>query len=61
MTTPNPCWPTGLGVPQAEMGTNDDATWNSKCACGQVTCESGTYDEAAAALQAHRGPAPSPA
>lgn len=42
----------------AAMGSTDEGTWFSRCHCGTVACESGTYDEAADALVAHRGPAP---
>jgi hypothetical protein len=39
----------------AEQGSNDDGSWFSRCACGVVTCASGTYDEALEALLIHRG------
>jgi hypothetical protein len=29
-------------------------TYYSRCHCGKVTCESGTYDEALEALEDHR-------
>ncbi len=37
-----------------EMRTLDTGAWTSRCGCGHVACESGTYEEAAAALEAHR-------
>jgi hypothetical protein len=38
------------------MATNDDGTWRTICGCGKVCCESGTYEQAAEALDAHRNP-----
>lgn len=40
----------------ASLVTDDDGNWVSTCGCGHVCCPSGTYDEAAAALEAHRNP-----
>lgn len=54
------CHYTGIDS-RAAVGTNDDGTWFSRCHCltpeGQptVTCTSGTYEDAVAALEAHRG------
>lgn len=39
---------------RAELRSNDDGTWHSRCNCLTVSCESGTYDEAVDALAAHR-------
>lgn len=36
----------------APIGMTD--RWRSRCGCGHMCCESGTYDEAAAALDEHR-------
>jgi len=38
----------------SEVGSNDDNTWYSRCHCGAMPCERGSYDEAVAALLAHR-------
>jgi hypothetical protein len=57
VTAPNPspevCHYGGLDS-QAVVRTNDDGRWMSRCNCLTVTCASGTYDEAVAALEAHR-------
>lgn len=39
----------------ASVGTNPNGTWYARCGCGVVVCESGTYEEANAALAEHRG------
>lgn len=59
MSTPTPelCHYTGSDT-TARLTENDDGTWYSRCHCGTVTCEAGTYDEALTALTSHRGPAP---
>lgn len=38
----------------------DSNLWRSTCGCGQVTCESGSYDDAMAALDTHRPQSPTP-
>lgn len=38
----------------AAVGSNDDGSWFARCHCGELACESGTYDEAIQALDAHR-------
>jgi len=57
MTEPNPS-PEVCGYDQpdtkAELRSNDDGSWFSRCNCLTVTCESGTYEEALDALNAHR-------
>lgn len=57
MTEPSPspevCWYDGTDT-QAEFRSNDDGSWLSRCNCLTVTCESGTYEEALEALNAHR-------
>lgn len=57
MTAPTPshdvCWYDGTDS-QAGIFSNDDSTYRSRCNCLTVTCETGTYDEAVAALDAHR-------
>lgn len=57
MTAPTPshavCWYDGTDS-QAAILSNDDGTYKSLCNCGTVCCESGTFDEAANALEAHR-------
>ena len=42
----------------AVVRPNDDGTWFSRCHCGTVACEAGTYDQAVEALEAHRGENP---
>jgi hypothetical protein len=49
------CTYTGIDS-TAQVGSNDDNTWFSRCHCGEVTCASGTYEEAVAALEVHRAP-----
>lgn len=39
---------------------SDPDKWMSRCRCGVVTCEAGTYDEAVAALEKHRAEATGP-
>lgn len=53
----NLCHYAGMDT-QAVIRSNDDGSWFSRCNCRTVTRESGTYDEAVEALQAHRDPAP---
>lgn len=33
---------------------DDGGTWYSRCHCGVITCEAGTFEEAAQALIDHR-------
>lgn len=40
----------------AQVGSNDDGSFFSRCHCGTSPCESGTYDEVVTALEAHRAP-----
>lgn len=53
MTTPTP----SCDRP-ASIGTNPDGTWYARCGCQEVVLESGTYEEATAALGQHRGDPP---
>lgn len=57
MASPTPsqeaCWYDGTDT-TAGIWSNDDDTFRSRCHCGTVTCESGTMEQAAAALDAHR-------
>lgn len=39
---------------RAQIRSNDDGSWSSRCNCLTVCCESGTYDEAVDALDTHR-------
>lgn len=47
------CAYTGVDT-TAVVGSNDDGTYFSRCNCGTVTLQSGTNEEAVAALAAHR-------
>lgn len=38
----------------AAIGSRDDGGWFSRCHCGVVAIESGTYDECVEALNTHR-------
>lgn len=56
MNSPNPlCHYSGIDS-TAQVGSNDDGSFFSRCHCGTVTCASGTYDEAVNALEEHRAP-----
>lgn len=40
----------------ATLTTTDNGDWTSTCSCGHICCPAGTYEQAAAALDAHRNP-----
>jgi hypothetical protein len=57
--TPSPevCHYTGIDT-AAQVGSNEDGSKWARCNCGTTVLDSGTDEEAAAALGKHRGPAP---
>lgn len=45
------------GLP-ADIGLVGGDVWYARCGCTETVCAGGTYEEAVAALDAHRNPEP---